>query len=116
VIPFSTRERQLKQLHIKPYATRHQTLLATLNVTTPLDPGASAQHIISWTPSLGGTYQIYGQVVATGDGNTANDNSPLKEVNVLDASMTVIAVGDDAATTTGSYIPLYFLDKNGVSE
>lgn len=93
-----------------------RTLLATMNVSTPLDPAATALHTLSWTPTLGGNYQIYGQVVAAGDGNTANDNSPLKEVNILDATMTVIAVGDDATTTSSTMLPADMYFRNSVTE
>lgn len=93
-----------------------RTLLATMNVSTPLDPAATAQHTLSWTPTIGGNYQIYGQVDVTGDENAANDNSPLKEVNILDATMTVIAVGDDATTTSSTMLPADMYYRNSVTE
>ena len=91
-------------------------VLATLPVTTTLDPAATAQHVLSWTPSTGGVYQVFGKVVATGDGNTANDETPLREVYVLDNTMTVVPVGDDATTSSGYYLPLGFYHKNSVTE
>ena len=93
-----------------------ETVLATLPVTTPLDAAATAQHTLAWTPATGGVYQLQGKVVAAGDGNAANDATPLKEAYVVDASMTLLPVGDDASTTSGYYLPLSMYYKNGVSE
>lgn len=91
-------------------------MYASVTVTEDLAPGATAQITIPWTPAIGGVYQLYGKVVATGDGNAANDETPLKEVYVLDNTMTVIPVGDDATTTSGYYVPISMYYKNGVTE
>jgi len=91
-------------------------VLATLNVSDPLAPGDSADHVLSWTPATGGVFQLYGKVVLAGDGNAANDETAPMEVYVLDSTMTVIPVGDDATTTSGYYLPLTMYYKNSVSE
>jgi hypothetical protein len=101
---------------VKLMSVDARTELATLDVTTPLDPGASAQHILSWTPATGGVYEVYGKVVLTGDQNATNDDSPTTELYVLDNTMTVIPVGDDATTTSGYYLPLSMYYKNSVTE
>lgn len=90
--------------------------LATLNVTTPLASGASAQHTLSWTPSTGGAYTLVGQVVLAGDMNSTNDETAGKTVYALDNTMEVVPVGDDATTTSGYYLPLSMYYKNSVTE
>jgi len=92
------------------------TVLGTLSVTTPLDPATTAQHTISWTPTTGGVYGINGEVILTGDGNTMNDSSPIKDVYVFDNTMTVIPVGDDATTTSSVYLPVDMYYRNSVTE
>ena len=93
-----------------------ETVLATLPVTTPLDPDATTQVTVPWTPATGGVFQIYAKVVAAGDGNAANDATGTKEVYILDETMDVVAVGDDATTTSGYYLPLDMYHKNSVTE
>ncbi len=92
------------------------TLLTSTAIATPLDPAATAQITIPWIPATGGVYQVYGEVVAAGDGNAANDESALKSVYVLDNSMTLIPLGNDATTTSGYYLPFGFYHKNSVGE
>ena len=90
--------------------------LATLNVTTPLASSATAQHTLSWIPAVGGVYPLYGEVILAGDGNPANNNSNIISAYVVDPTMTIIPVGDDASTTTGNYLPLNMYFKNCVTE
>ncbi|HOY85706.1 MAG TPA: choice-of-anchor J domain-containing protein, partial [Candidatus Syntrophosphaera sp.] len=101
---------------VKLMSVDARTELATLDVTTPLDPGASAQHILSWTPATGGVYEVYGKVVLTGDQNATNDDSPTTELYVLDNTMTVIPVGDDATTTSSTMLPVDMYYRNSVTE
>lgn len=92
------------------------TTLATLSVTTPLAAGTSAQHTLSWTPATGGVFPIYGEVVLAGDQYASNNATATKEVYVVDNTMTVIPVGDDATTTSAYYVPISMYYKNGVTE
>lgn len=91
-------------------------VLATLPVSTTLDPAATAQHVLSWTPATGGVYQVFGKVVATGDGSAANDATATREVYILDETMEVIAVGDDATTTSSTMLPVDMYYRNSVTE
>jgi len=91
-------------------------MLASVAVTDPIAPGTSAQIVVPWTPTLGGTFQVYGEVVATGDGNAANDETARKDVYILDNTMDVVSVGDDATTTSGYYLPINLYYRNNVSE
>lgn len=105
---------------INPYEVQLKRIgddmYASVTVTEDLAPGATAQITIPWTPATGGVYQLYGKVVATGDGNAANDETPLKEVYVLDNTMTVIPVGDDATTTSSTMLPVDMYYRNSVTE
>jgi hypothetical protein len=91
-------------------------MLASIHITDPLAPGASAQHTIYWTPSLGGNYQIYGEVIVAGDGSAINNITSEKSVVVVDATMTLVSVGDDATTTSAYYVPINLYYRNGVTE
>lgn len=91
-------------------------MLASVHITDPLAPGESAQHTISWTPALGGTFQIYGEVIVTGDGNAVNNVTSYKDVYVVDPAYTLVSVGDDATTTSGYYLPINLYYRNNVSE
>ncbi len=91
-------------------------MLASVAVTDPIAPGTTAQIVVPWTPSVGGAFQIFGEVVAPGDGNPVNDETTLRDVYILDNTMDVIAVGDDATTTSGYYVPINLYYRNNVSE
>ncbi len=93
-----------------------ETQLATLNVNTPLTPGATAQHTLSWTPTAGGTYSVYGIVVLTGDQSATNDETPTIDVYVVDNTMSIISVGDDESTTSGYNLPINLWYRNSVTE
>jgi len=101
---------------VKLMSVDTRTELASLDVTTPLDPASTTQHTLSWTPAAGGVFQVYGKVVLAGDGNAANDETPVTEAYVLDNTMTVIPVGDDDTTLSVHYLPLDFYYKNSVGE
>ena len=98
------------------YLKSGATILASLNVTTPLAAGSSVQHTLNWTPSTGGVIQIFGEVALTGDQFVGNNVTPSKEVYVLDASMEVIPVGDDATTTSSTMLPGDMSYRNSVTE
>jgi len=92
------------------------SVVQSVNVTTPLASGATAQHTLSYVPATGGTFGLSGKVVLTGDGNAANDQTPVKAVFVMDDTMDMISVGNDATTTSGYYIPINLYYRNNVSE
>ena len=90
--------------------------VATLNVSTPLASGASAQHTLSWTPTNGGAYTLSGQVVLTGDMNNTNDVTTSNRVYVIDNTVDLVYVGDDATTSSSNYLPVDMYYRNGVTE
>ena len=92
--------------------------LASLDVTTPLDPGTSTMHTLSWTPGAlqTGNLMLYGKVVLAGDGNSTNDETAPKAVLILPADTYIPLVGDPLSTTTSNLLPLNFYWKNSVTE
>lgn len=101
---------------VKLMSVDTRTELASLLVTDPIAPGATAQHVLSWSPTAAGTENIYGKAVLAGDATPANDDTPTKSVFVVGATTEFIGVGDPETTTKGNYLPLTMYYKNSVSE
>ena len=74
---------------------------------TYIQSGQTLNFTIPWTPSTQGPETLYGKVVLSGDQNTANDNTPTLNVNVMEAGLLVVQVGDGTAINgnTGSPTP-----------
>jgi len=102
-------------IHLKRYGDDR---LASLPVSTPLAPGASAQHTITWTPLVAnvGTYQLQGEVELATDANSANNLSPTRLAGIYPATAYLPLVGDPQATTTANTLPTNVYWKNGVTE
>ncbi len=60
-------------VHLKKYGDER---LASIAVNTPLAPGASAVHDITWTPTSVTSFEIQGEVEYTGDMVPANNFTP----------------------------------------
>lgn len=93
-----------------------QAELASLDVTTPLAGGNSAQHTLQYTPAAAGTYNVLGKVVLAGDQNTANDATGPVSVLILPAGYEILSAGDPESTTTANTLPTNVYYKNGVTE
>ena len=93
-------------------------VLTSLNVTTPLYPNASAVHTLNWTPGADdvGSYNIVGEVVRAGDGNSANNISPAIQITVYPAGTFIPQVGYVTSTLSGYFLPLSMYYKNSISE
>ncbi len=91
-------------------------VLATLNVSESLEPAASAQHTINWTPSIADTYDVYAKVILAGDANPTNDESDIMQVSVFASTSYISAIGDPASTSTVNYLPFNVYYKNNVAE
>ncbi|MCK9349576.1 MAG: hypothetical protein M0P41_11605, partial [Sphaerochaeta sp.] len=91
-------------------------VLATLNVSESLEPGASAQHIINWTPSIADTYDVYAKVILAGDANPTNDESYLITVAIFSVTSFTPLVGNIASATSTTSIPFHMYWKNNVAE
>jgi hypothetical protein len=61
---------------------------------TPINPGATAQIQVPWTPATEGATFLYGKVLLTGDQNNLNDQSPNFSVTVQPAGLVVLTIGD----------------------
>lgn len=64
------------------YSVETRALLASLNVTDELASGATAVHTLNWTPDTIADYNIYANVVLTGDADASNDQTAEKAVSV----------------------------------
>ncbi|MFA5509319.1 MAG: choice-of-anchor J domain-containing protein [Candidatus Cloacimonadaceae bacterium] len=98
------------------YLKSDNTVLTSRVITEALAADESAVHEIEWTPTLGGNYQIYAEVVANGDGNSSNNSTGIKNVLVFDSSMTMLPVGDEDSTLSSNSLPLNFYYKSSLSE
>jgi hypothetical protein len=101
---------------VKLMSVDTRTELASVTINTPIDPGATAQHVVPWTPTLDGIYDIYGKVVLAGDQTPANDETSTKTVYVAPADIDILAIGDPETTTSANTLPTNVYYKNGVTE
>jgi hypothetical protein len=74
---------------------------------TPILPQHTEAFFLPWTPTVEGETQLYGKVVMAGDQNPANDETNMLTVNVMEAGLLVVEVGNDitANTTTSTPTP-----------
>jgi hypothetical protein len=93
-----------------------RTVLYTENISTTLDPSTTAQHTLTWTPSAGGIYNVYGKVILTGDQTPANDETGTKTVYIIPSGADVLLVGNPDTTTKAATLPANFYYKNSVTE
>lgn len=92
------------------------TTLVSMNVNTPLAPGASAVYSLNWVPAATGVYNLNAQVVLTGDGNASNDVTGTKVVHIYPQTAYTPVIGDPLGTTAVNSLPLNFYWKNSLSE
>lgn len=89
---------------------------ATLPVSTPLDPGATAVHTVVWTPTNTETFSYVAEVELTGDQNAANNESASRMISTVPVTTYFPTVGDPTGTTTVRFLPFDFFYKNSVGE
>ena len=92
------------------------TLLGTAQINEALDPDETRVVPVTWTPPSDGTYQVYGEVVAAGDGNASNNQSPSSSIYVFAATDHLLALGDDETTTSGYYVPINLYYRCSLTE
>ena len=90
--------------------------LASLTVTEPLAPNTSATHTVYWTPTTANSYEVFGQVVLTGDENLDNDITGIKSVYVIPSDWRIVLVGNPDSTSNLASLLWYFYYKNNVAE
>ncbi|PKN72550.1 MAG: hypothetical protein CVU50_06740 [Candidatus Cloacimonetes bacterium HGW-Cloacimonetes-3] len=90
--------------------------LASIAITDPLAPGASAVHTIYWTPTTGGDYVLVGEVELTGDEYAGNNESATMNSSIYAAGTFLPQIGDIASATTSYYTPINAYYKNNLSE
>lgn len=88
------------------------TVLASENITTAIEAGATAEHTLKFTPTQTGADQLYAVVVLEGDENRANDTAVLA-INVQAEGNTVVEVGK--GTMLVGEQPFAFTNKTGIA-
>jgi len=101
---------------VKLWSASGPTELLSLPVTTPLASGATAEIPLFWTPATAAEYDVYGQVVLTGDQIAGNNETASVKTYILPATSEIFTIGDHGTTTTNNYLPLSFSYNNSVSE
>lgn len=101
---------------VKLKSSPDNTELASLEVNTPLAAGASFTHPVSWYPTDGGEFSVYGQVVFGSDQFADNDITEPNTIYIAPSTWDIFAVGNPASTSTSASLPLYFNYKNSLSE
>jgi len=95
-------------------ATRE--VLASLLVSDPLSPEATAMHSLSFTPSGAAVFDIIASVILPTDSYTGNNSSDPQPTHIYPSDTVVPFVGDELNNTTGNLLPLDFYYKNSLSE
>jgi len=91
-------------------------ILASMPVDNTLEPEASMQHTIRWTPSMPCDMVVYAEVLLLGDGCLVNDASDPVPISVYPTETYIPVVGDDASALSANTVPFDFFYKNSVCE
>jgi len=96
---------------------KNNTELSSIDVTEPIEPDETIVHSLVWNvpgdePS--GTVFLHGEVILSGDENTANDLTGNLEVIVYPQGVIEITVGE--GTDNNTRTPVCFEYKNSLSE
>lgn len=100
-------------VHLKRYGDDR---FASLPITTPLAPGATAVHTINWTPATAGDYVIVGEVELTGDEYAGNNESATMNTSIYAAGTFIPQIGNIASETSSHYTAIDVYYKNSLSE
>jgi hypothetical protein len=92
------------------------TVLSSLNVSVPIEPGQTGVFPISWTPPQEGAYDIYGEVVLTGDEDDTNNTSTTRQINIYGFDTYGVIVGEEEGESMNNYLPFAFSFRNSISE
>jgi len=69
---------------------------------TTIQPLETLTFTLPWTPTVVGETQLYGKVVMTGDENPANDETDMLTVNVMEAGLLEVELGNGTTTNTNT--------------
>jgi hypothetical protein len=61
-----------------------RTVLDELVIIDPLAVGEFADHVLTWTPTVEDSYEVYGKVILTGDEDPSNDETAVLAVTVVE--------------------------------
>lgn len=87
------------------------TVLASENITTAIEAGATAEHTLKFTPTQTGADKLYAVVVLEGDENRANDTATL-DIDVQAEGNTVV---EACKGTDRGALPFSFTAKTSAS-
>ena len=90
----------------------NNTELASVSGTT-VEPDATAQIALNWTPAAEGPASLYAKVFLAGDINPTNDQSPNLDVSVQPAGSIVVTVGEG---NLAEGVPLEFYYKHSLHQ
>ena len=79
--------------------------LGSTVVTEALAPEATTEISINWTPTTAGTYDVYAEVVVTGDGNEGNNTTATQSVTVYTENAEFMPIGATDSVSTVNYAP-----------
>ncbi len=92
------------------------TELVSLSVNSPLQPDATVMHSLTWVPANPGSYELYAELIFTGDGNTANNLSSTGSTTIYPSDTYQSTAGDLQSTSSANTLPLSMYWKNSLSE
>ena len=72
---------------------------------TPIGPMEELDFVLQWTPTTVGITHLYGRVEMPGDENSANDNTPQLEINVMESGLLVVQLGSGTQVNSDTGAP-----------
>lgn len=101
-------------VYIKEQGT--DNVLAQLQINDTINPNELKEHHLSWNPTAAGTVTVYAEVEIAGDQDGSNDVTSTLEVNVYDANVKFLYVGDPASGWSSWAYPFNFYYADFVTE
>ena len=101
---------------VRLMSSDQRTVLTSLQIYEPLALDQTVQHNLEWLPINSGSYDVYGEVILSGDESIANNVTAPNAVHVYPLSAYIPDVGDIAAAVLNNVLPLNFYWKNSVTE
>lgn len=101
-------------LYLKDAAT--DAILAEKEVTELLASAATTTEEIFWTPTMEGDFNVYAEIVVSGDANLTNNRSNALPIKVMSENMKVLLVGDPQNISLDWSTPFNFLYEDSVVE
>ncbi len=91
-------------------------VLAQKQFSATLAANETAEHTLSWTPTVAGSSSVYAEVVLAGDQNSSNNSSAAKAVYITAANAQTLHVGDPESPYMANFIPFDSNEASFVNE